>query len=315
MVRMVSVVVAVLVVVVALVAVAAWAVRRRGGDEVHSVDHYRHTLDTLQDIRTRSDASTVRVLGGSDDTGQLPPVGGRTRAADGVEAVSPAATSPRDPGQRLFFDDQGAHGAGHASPARASRRTQDRAITAMNHRPRRLGLPVLVGLVVVGLVAAVVAIGAHDKHPPSTATTTTTAGHRGNASVTTTTGRPGSRRRTTTASTGARSTTTTTATPRTYTPVTSTATTATYTPVDPTYSVTFTTTTGACWLTVRSASGSTLLSQTLAAGQTMTVSASGKTSIIIGAPSVVDVTVDRVPVVLPDGFQTPFYMTLVPATS
>ena len=56
----------------------------------------------------------------------------------------------------------------------------------------------------------------------------------------------------------------------------------------------------------RSSAGSTLLSGTLAAGETKSVTASGKTSIILGAPSAVHVTIDHQPVVLPAGYQTPF---------
>ncbi len=43
-----------LVVVIAALFLAAWGLRRREADEVHSVEGYRHTLDTLHELRQRS---------------------------------------------------------------------------------------------------------------------------------------------------------------------------------------------------------------------------------------------------------------------
>src|SRR5271165_7117566 len=65
---MVSVELAVVVAaVVVLAVVAIWGLRRRGGDDVHSVEGYRHTLDTLQGIRSKTPTS-VRVVAGREES-------------------------------------------------------------------------------------------------------------------------------------------------------------------------------------------------------------------------------------------------------
>lgn len=328
------VVVAVLVLVV-LIAVATWAVRRRGVDEAHSVDGYRHTLDTLQGIRSRSTSGSVRVLGGPAGTEPRPPAAEEGAAATGDGAIGPAGSAGEPLGSRpgsgppsLVFEDPGlAEGAGPLH-ARTSRRSQDRAMSAMNHRPRRLGASILVAVVVLGLLVLVVEIGEHTRHPPNqktgssttlpaTRTTSSPAGSHpgGGGHATTTTGpKTGSKTGTGSKSDSHKATTTTTVPPS-FTAVTSTATTATYTPPTATYTVTFTTTTGECWVNATSATGSTLLSETLATGESKSVTATGKMAIIIGAPSVISITIDHKPVVFPSGYQTPFYITLVPATT
>ncbi|MGH9093049.1 MAG: RodZ domain-containing protein [Acidimicrobiales bacterium] len=319
--------------VLVVVALVSWAVRRRTVDEVHSVDGYRHTLDTLQDIRTRSGGSTVRVLGGGATPGTAAPgpetagtgSGGTGRAGTtgdlerqgrpgGPPGGTPHVAGEAGGGRRsgrggLVFDDQPPAPHGGASQ-RGDHRGEDRAISAMNHRPRRLGAPILVGLVVLALLAVVVYIGARSPHhgtPPAghgtgKGTTTTTAagaGGGGHGHGTTTTSAPR---------------TTTTTAPQTYTAVTSSATAASYTPPSGSYTVTLAATTGNCWVTVSSSSGSSLLSQTLTAGQSVPVTASGQTTIVVGAPSVVRVSIDHRPVVLPTGYQTPFTITLTPAS-
>ena len=343
MVPMVTIVVAAVAVVV-VVALVSWAVRRRSVDEVHSVDGYRHTLDTLQDIRTRSGGGTVRVLGGGAAPGAPAPgpdapgtgPGGAGRAGTGGDLerqgrpAGPPAGTPhvageagagRAGGRGLVFDDQPP--APHGGSQRGGHRGEDRAISAMNHRPRRLGAPVLVGLVVLALLAVVVYIGARSPHhgTPSagkgTTTTTTTSarasGGHGSTGTTGAAGAGGGGHGHGTTTTSAPRTTTTTA-PQTYTAVTSTATTASYTPPSGSYTVTLAATTGNCWVTVSSSSGSSLLSQTLAAGQSVPVTTSGQTTIVVGAPSVVRVSIDHRPVVLPTGYQTPFTITLAPAS-
>lgn len=333
MVRMVKVVGGVIVVAV-VVALVAWALRRRGSDEVHSVDGYRHTLDTLQDIRTRSGSGTVRVLGGgagSEAADRGAPSGGGLVA--GGRPAEPGATGPgatgrelgsaptrrseparrSEPTRGLVFDD---HAAGDApmAPPGTGRHGRDRAISAMNHRPRRLGVPILVGAVVLALLGLVVWIGAQSQHhgtPPA-------GGRSGSTSTSTSSGAGGGTAGTghgTTTTTAPKSTTTTSTTlPKTYTPVTSTATTASYTPPSGTYTLTMAATTGNCWITATTAGGTSLLSQTLPAGQSKSVTTSGQVTIVVGAPSVVQVSVDHRPVVLPTGYQTPFTITLSPVT-
>jgi hypothetical protein len=278
------VVVVVIVVVLALVVGVAWLVRRRGGDETHSVEGYRSTHDTLGGMRART--STVRVLGQSED----------------------ASDPPRPPTRSLVFEDP----VPTPTPPSLGRRGQDRAMSAMNHRPRRLGAPILVAAVVVVLLVVVVVIGARAQHHHSGATaTTTTASH---AKTTSTTSHTGT---TTTAGHGRTTTTTapkatTTTVPTSFVATTSTPTSATYVPPAPSYTLTLTATTGACWVTVKSSTGSTVFSQTLASGQTQSVPLAGASTIDLGAPSALTVTLDRKPVVLPNGYQTPFLMTFQP---
>lgn len=331
MVQMVKVVGGVIVVAV-VVALVAWALRRRGSDEVHSVDGYRHTLDTLQDIRSRSGSGTVRVLGGGARTeavdrgappGGAPAAGGRPAApgapvaGTGVAGHEPGSAPARrsEPTRGLVFDD---HAAGDVpmAPQRTARHGQDRAISAMNHRPRRLGVPVLVGAVVLALLGLVVWIGAQSQHhntPPagsrsrSTSTTTSRGASAGG-------GNGGTGHGTTTTTAPKSTTTTSTTLPKTYTPVTSTATTASYTPPSGTYTLTMAATTGNCWITATTAGGTSLLSQTLPAGQSKSVPTSGQVTIVVGAPSVVQVSIDHRPVVLPTGYQTPFTITLSPVS-
>lgn len=309
-------------VVVVVAGLLTWLVRRRSSDEVHSVDGYRQTLNTLQGIRSRSGSGTVRVLGGPPAPGEAPVASGvPTTGTHGPDAPEgePAKRSGRD---LVLENDPNAAGPNTSSPR--SQRSQDRAISAMNRRPRRLAGPVVVVVVVLALLAAVLVIGARSHHPkgqtssPRThdsSTTATSSTRSGAGSTTTTSGsksRSGSKGATTTTGPKASTSTTTTA-PHTYTAATSTPTTATYTPPSGSYTVTLSATSGSCWLTVTSSNGTVLLSQTLTAGEVKQVTNSGSATIVVGAPSVVKVTIDHRPVVLPPGYQTPFTISLTPA--
>ncbi len=66
--------VAVVILVVALIVVvvcglAAWAVHRRGSDDVHSVDGYRSTLHTLEEIEYQTAFDGERARGCPRDPG------------------------------------------------------------------------------------------------------------------------------------------------------------------------------------------------------------------------------------------------------
>jgi hypothetical protein len=278
----IGIVVAVVVAVV-LVALALRAFFRRGGDEAHSVDNYRHTLHTLSDIQGRSTTRSVRVIGQEDDPAA-------ERVAAGGESSPPA------------FEDAALRPP--VPPARDVRR-RDRAMASMNHGPRRVAAPLAVGVVVLAALAAVVVVGARSQHhkpssgtgAPSSSPTTTTRRARLPARQTTTT------------------TTTTTTVPSRFVPLSATSLTATYRPPATTYSVTLATTTSECWVTVSSSSGASIYSETMSPGQTKALSVSGATTVIIGAPSALAVTVDHEPVVLPTGYGTPFTMTLQPAAT
>jgi hypothetical protein len=272
-----------LVVVVVLVALALRAYLRRGGDETHSVDNYRHTLHTLSDMRSRSTTRTVRVVGEEDE------------AAARAEGDAAGGSSG-------VFEDPEPHSP--VSPPQPRR--HDRALSAMNRGPRRMAVPIVVGVVVVVLLAGVLVVGARSRHHHPSASsqnvatsTSTTASHRDHR----------------TTEKQSTSTTTTATVPTRFAPIAATSLTATYRPPADVYSLTLSTTTSDCWVTASSASGSSLLSETLLPGQTKTLSVTGAAKLIIGAPSSLVVTLDHEPVVLPTGYGTPFTMTLQPATA
>ena len=231
----------------------------------------------------------------------------------------------------MVFEDTSIRGSIGAPPAPP--RVQARALSSMNHRPRRLGGPIAVAAVVLVLLVVVVLIGAHSDHPGHSTTTTaptttpatpTTASPAGGHATTTT---PAGGHAATTTPAGGHAAATTPAggkhgkpTPTTapalptkFTPVTSTATTATYALPAASYTITFTTAGGECWINVATpGGGTTVYSETLAAGASHAVTATGQTTVTLGAPSVVSITVDHEPVVLPAGYQTPFTLTFQP---
>ena len=303
----------VVIVVVVLIALAIWAVRRRNADEVHSVEGYRHTIETLQGIRTTS--SGVRVLGSPGEAGSesgptdrlTPPVG-----PIGSSAIPPPARAYGSDGP-LVFEDAGVGDRSISREGRGGQRTQMRAMSAMNHRPRRLGAPILVAVVVVVLAVILAIVGArsgHHKTPSASTTVPSTAAH----SSTATSHQQGTAKKKTTGHAAAAVTTTTA--PQSFKATTSTANTASYTTPTTTYDVTVTATTGDCWVQVHSvATGTTPLAMTLTPGQTQTVKLTGINTLLVGAPSVVQVTIDKEPVVLPTGYGVPFTMTFEPTTS
>jgi len=372
-------VVAVVAVVVVVVLLVAWVVRRRGTDEVHSVEGYRHTLDTLQSMRTPHPGASVRVLGDPATSGEreVPGPSGRIgpglRAGDGSDVSEvdvpsllsqssrPSPLSPLSPlsqtsrpssglGQRpamdrgetadesgrpLVFEDENLLAADAMVQTGAlSTRRQARAMSAMNRRPRRIGSLVVVIVVVLAVIGLAV-YGARSHRPAAKSASTSThtvthskrethavtrskshstapshsSGDQKKARTTTGKGRSGGKRHTL-------PTTTTTAVPAKFLPdpATATPTAATYTLPAGTYTLTLATTTGDCWVTVTT-KGASVFSQTLPSGQRKSLTLSGATTILIGAPTYLAVILDHEPVVLPSGFQTPFTMTLQPAAT
>lgn len=303
--------VAVIVVVLLVVAAVVWLLRWRGGDEVQSVQGYRHTLDTLQDIRTRSGPGAVKVFGSGSPR---PPVSAPPEHPEALPSPEPTGVR-RPPATPLVFDDA-------AAPPPLSVEGsvpgpgRDRAISAMNHRPKRLAGPLLVVAVVLAVLAIVVAIGANARSKPrATSTSTTvpssrgTAGSRGSHPATPRTSSP----RTSTPPTTAATTTTTTLPPG--APVTSSANAATYAVPSGSYTITLGVSSGSCWVSVNAPDGKTLFTQTLSGGQKQSVQATGPVTIVVGAPSVFQGAVNSVPLTLPASYQTPFNITLQPPSS
>jgi hypothetical protein len=87
---------------------------------------------------------------------------------------------------------------------------------------------------------------------------------------------------------------------------------ATYAPATTSYTLTVGASSGNCWMDVTSASGTTVLAQSLTAGTTHPLTLSGKATILIGAPTVAVLKIDNVPAVLPAGAGAPFTVTIIP---
>lgn len=323
-----------LVVVVALIGagLAALFTRRGGSDEVHSVEGYRHTLETLEGMRGRTPA--VRVLdrngqpvdqaqragarrpgtadGGLSETAEVTDAGSAARA--GTAGRGSGAATPAD--KPVVFDDMSP-----AAPLRDTPRGRRRAMSAMNRHPRHLAAPIAVAAVVVALVVGLVIAGADTHRPPAhhaatNPSTSVTAGrgrvNNGHAHGSQATGARGGDGRTHRATPS----TTTTTIPTQYAAVQSTANGATYVPPAATYSVTVSTPGGACWVEiVEQSTGNTVFGRTLEPGQAETLTLNGASTVQLGAPTAAAITLDGEAVVLPAGYQTPFTLTFQPGGS
>lgn len=165
---------------------------------------------------------------------------------------------------------------------------RDRSLLVMDRPARHLALP-LAALVLVlaagGASAYLIERSHHVKHPPKESTSSHSH---------------------------ARAPTATTLPPR-YSALSSTSSSATYAPATATYSLSVGATTSDCWMSVMSASGTTVLAQTFAAGASTSLSLTGHSTIVIGAPGAAELSIGGVPVVLPTGAGGPFTVTLSPA--
>jgi Domain of unknown function (DUF4115) len=315
-----------LVVVAVAVLAGVLFTRRRSHDDVHSVEGYHrqiHTLETMSGHPAHPDGdpgsagaprpeypesavrlagtSTVRVTGGSPPP--VPPVppppvaaAGEPLAFDEDEEVPPSALPapavPKAPSEL-------------ASRRQAGRR--DRAMTAMNRRPRRLAAPaVAVGGVVV-LIVVLLVVGAHTVVPASHRGSDKTSGHTTTSIQSHRSHRQRKRRQTTT---------TTTAAPTVSQALSGSAGSATYDVSRGTFALDISATSGECWVEVTSTtSGATLFSGVLDPGSQHTVNATGPLTVLVGAPSAFAASVDGSVVTLPQGAQSPFTMQLVTPTS
>ena len=303
----------VVVAVVVVVGVVALLTRRVAHDDVHSVEGYHRSLHTLEGInahpmisggderadqggpRSAYPESAVRVASPSTARTTAPSTA-RTAALPG--SVPPVPIPPlADPDAPMTFDD--AEVAPPLSPPAPPRPLhRDKAMTSINHRPRRLAAPATAVAVVLVLVVVLLLTGSH-KVPPGAHSSDKNSGHNGSTT-------PGpSKKKTTT-------TTSTPPPPPVSSPQAATAQSATYDVADTTFTLTLTATSGACWVDATStATGATLFSGTLGAGVQRSFSATGAVTLIVGAPTVLHATVDGDAVVLPPGFQTPFTMSFV----
>jgi hypothetical protein len=281
--------VVVIAIVLAVVVGAVWAIYRRGADE-HSVEGYKHTLDALQGIRAKSNSGSVRVLGPSSG---LPRVAilreGETEQRPESPKVVPA------PDQGLVFNDVGETGEVGERDFPTTQRSKDRAMGAMNNRPKRLAAPVLAGSIVVAFLVALAIIGAHSPrtHPAAARGAqrplVNAHVHHPNAAATTTT------------------------VPLQFRPTRATSGSATYAPPSSSYTLTVSAAAGPCWIAVQTVSGTTTFAQTLATGEVRSFALNGVVNVTLGAPSAVTVVLDNEPVVFPAGYQNPFRITFQPA--
>jgi hypothetical protein len=277
-----------------LVVILAAVVRRRRSNEAQSVAGYRQTLEVLGH------------LGGTDrgirphlrDASSPNPASHGAGAQDVLspKSVPNAEGGPRPlphgrlvAGEASTFDDD----VGTEPPRRGpvelvgAPAGRDRSLIAMQHSGRRLGGPaaVLALILAAGGVAAYMVVRSHHVTPPP----------RHDAS-----------------SHSNRPSTVPPAAPTKYTAVSSTGSSATYAPDTATYSLTIGATTSDCWMSVTASSGTTVLAQTFAAGATASLSLTGHTTIVIGAPQSAKLLIGGVPVVLPSTAGGPFTVTLAP---
>jgi hypothetical protein len=321
-------VVAVLVLVVG--AIAVFAFRRGGGDEVHSVEGYRQALDTLREVGSKGASPTVRVIGREADPVQDPPggpPGSRSVSMPGslaTERESAAfGSGPEETGVGL---DDGAGGMpvfGEREPtgastgrsiARESRQTR-RAISAMNHRPRRMGASLVAAAIVVAAVAVLVLVVRDHRKPAAghhDSPTTTTTAHTTNTTTASTVAHQASgAHHSATHKSGAHQSAP--HNPNNYAPVSATPGAATYAPPATSYSLVVDAGAGDCWLQITQvATGASVYANTLTQGQSESVTLTGASTVVLGSPSSVTMKLDNEPLLLPPGFLTPFTVTLQP---
>jgi hypothetical protein len=321
---------------VALVAVGvltAGLIRRPRSHDLHSVRSYHSALGTLEHLSDRVGPSTARPFDrtGGPAEGHVAdaPAGDGRAEGDGTtpgtgpgptRAVPPVRIWGRDdvpdPDAPLIFDDARpidryrSSTAGGGVPAVRSGRAQKMALDSMNHRPRRKAAVVLVAAALV-FFGALAYIGSRrsntSAHPTPSSTTRTT----GPASTSTT---AGSANRGNADKTKTKTKVTPTTLPSRIVASSSTASSATYPVGSNSFQITVTAT-GPCWIDASTlASGSTLWTGSLQAGNVQVIQATGPTTVQIGAASV-SFTVGTVPVVLPTPFHTPFVATFQPVAA
>jgi RodZ C-terminal domain len=287
--------------------------RGRSRDDVHSVEHYHRQLHTLEEMRAhpsrpggngrtaypspafRVGTSTVRLT--DPDHPLVPPVppppvpqsSEPVEFADESDGLADGG-EPEEPGQ------VSEPAAVAVATSTTSAKGEERALHAINRRPRRLGAPLAAIGAVIVLVVVLIFTGLHTTSPPQ---------HHGTATTVTTTTTTTHSRKTHEA------TSTTTAAPVVSAPSAATNHDATYQVADASYSLQLSATNGECWVEAADNSGAVLFTGVLFSGQSHTVSATGSVTVIAGAPNAFSATVNGSPVSLPSGFVAPFTLKFV----
>lgn len=256
------------------------------------MDDYRRTLDVLGHLRQPEGAASAGPSGTEDPSS--PEQGGGAQGRVRIGSSSPP----------LVFGDESAG----PPPTPRSRHERDRALSIMQRPAHRfggvLGVVLLCLVIAAALIAYAVVRTRHDTtaglgggHPAGTA-------HASSPSTPASTGRKGA----TAHHRGSGATTP----PTRYTPSNATASSATYVPRRSEYTITLGALGAPCWVSVTSASGSTVLEQTFAPGASATVKLSGTSTLDIGAPKAVSLDIGGVPAVIPATAAGPFSVTLSP---
>jgi hypothetical protein len=314
-------------------------VRRRSQDDVHSVEHYHRKLHTLEEMR--SHPSTVADAGPVSDNGHKAANGssngdgnangsGTTREvsttrhadypASAVRISGPSTVRLTDPSQvggtvpplsppslakpsePVLFDD-----AGPEQIPSTFMTGDERAMEAINHRPKHLGGPLAAVGVVIVLVVVLIVTGLHSTTPSHSGhqagTPTTVHSHTGTQPPVTHVHQP--------------SVTPTTAPPVVSAPSSNSPQSATYTVGSTNYALVMSATSGECWLeATNTATGAVLFIGTLFSGQSHTVSATGPVTVVVGAPSAFAATVNGMALTLPQSYLAPITLTFqTPQTS
>jgi hypothetical protein len=289
---------------VVLVVFGVLLLRRRGRDEIHSIDHYRHALDTLQEMRGPT-GSSVRILSDDEVRELRQPSPRPVIRTDARAPIPPRIPPPPESIDGMVFDELGSPTEpGTAAEMAAAAEAHHRAplhhedptwaISRMeNRRPlqnREIKAAVGAGVVLVILIVVGVIIGRSSGDTSHTTSTTT-------RSRTTTTKGPVA---------------TTVPQPTSYAPVAgATAGAATYQVAGASYAVTVTATAGGCWTIATSGSGSQLFAGTVSPGSPQQIQGAAGMSISLGAPANATVEVNGVPVTFPASYSAPLVLTFV----
>jgi Domain of unknown function (DUF4115) len=320
-------IVGIIVAVMVVLLTAALLTRRVSHDDVHSVEGYHRSLHTLEEINAHPSVSSgaVAAAAGSRVKAAYPESAVRLAGTSTVRvtdapppSVPPVPLPPgADPDLPVTFEDD-AHSAVPVAPRAARRR--DKAMSSINHRPRRLAGPAVAVACVAVLVVVLLVTGSHTVAPPHRHAPASTTGH-GSRSGSRSGSHGGShsgsgsphRAKSTSTPPSTPTTTPSTQPPTVSQPQSSSASAATYQVANADFSVALSATSGPCWIDATNATtGAPYFVGTLTLGQQHSFAATGPVTLVVGAPNVLAASVDGTPVQLPSGFTTPFTMNFVP---
>ena len=275
---------------IVVIVVIVFLLRRRKGDEIHSIERYRDALGTLGDMRGNDSRSYIRVLSPDEQRSARQP-----GAPEVLSAPRRAPIPIVAPDDGLIFDDQKQE-APSSEPSSQTRHhgepewALDRMIarTHLQHR-RLIAAGVAVALIALLIIVGVV-IAASPSHHQSIAASTTT----------TTTGKSQS---------------TTTTTLATLSAVTQTANGASYVlPGATTITATVAVTTQ-CWtIATQDPGNKQIYAAVIMPNQPISLNATGSLSISVAAPSNVSVVVNGLKVVMPQHLTIPTVLTFKATT-